>query len=149
MVCAFFGHRYCSDKVIPLLNDAIIEMIENRSVDKFYFGNHGEFDRTVKTVLKKIKKDYPHIKIYEVLAYIPIKKDGFYDSCETILPDGIEFVPGKYAILHRNKWMAQQCDYVICYVLCSAGGAAQSVEYAKKMNKFIINLGQDIQNDKF
>ena len=58
----------------------------------------------------------------------------------TILPEGIETVPPRFAISYRNKWMIEQSDYVITYVIHSWGGAAQFKELAEKKGKTVIEL---------
>ena len=58
-----------------------------------------------------------------------------------ILPDNIEAVPKRFAIIFRNKWMIRQSDYVITYVTeRMASGAAQFKELAERQGKNIINL---------
>jgi hypothetical protein len=39
--------------------------------------------------------------------------------------------------------MINKCDYVICYITHSFGGAAQFVEKAKRKGKTIINLADN------
>lgn len=58
----------------------------------------------------------------------------------TIIPDGIETVPKKFAINYRNSWMIEQSDYVVTYVNSSVGGAAKFKKQAEKKNKIVINL---------
>ena len=59
---------------------------------------------------------------------------------ETMLPEGIESVHPRYAISWRNKWMLNESDMVICYIIHSWGGAARYVEMARKKHKTIIEL---------
>ena len=40
--------------------------------------------------------------------------EGLYDY--TLLPDGMEFVPRKFAIAHRNRFTINESDYVVAYV---------------------------------
>jgi hypothetical protein len=54
---------------------------------------------------------------------------------DTLLPDGIETAPRRFAISFRNKWMVNKSDFVICYITHSFGGAAQYVELAKRQGK--------------
>lgn len=54
----------------------------------------------------------------------------------------IEDTPKKYAIIARNKWLITQSDVLIAYVDYSVGGAAKTLEFAKKQpNIKIINFG--------
>lgn len=108
----------------------------------FYIGNNGDFDDIVRKNLKLLKLNYPHINYAVVLAYMPYKKDGlcYKDYTDTIYPNGLENTPPKYAIIKRNQWMINQCDYVVTYVRHTFGGAAQFKELALKKGKTVINL---------
>ena len=142
MVCTFFGHRFISDKTEPALRSALVDLIENRGVDLFYVGNHGSFDGMVRRVLRELSKKY-EIRYFVVLAYIPEKRDGsdHDDYSDTILPDGIETVPKRFAITYRNKWMLRGSDYVVTYVTHEIGsGAAQFKNLAEKWGKTVIEI---------
>ena len=74
--CAFFGHRDCPETIKPKLRSTIIDLIENHNVDMFYVGNQGQFDAMVRSTLKKLKQEYPHIDYAVVLAYMPQHLDA-------------------------------------------------------------------------
>ena len=133
-ICTFFGHRFIPDIIEPALRSALADLIENRGVDLFYVGNHGGFDGMVRRVLRELSKKY-EIRYFVVLAYMPEKRDGsdHEDYSDTILPDGIETVPKRFAITYRNKWMLRGSDYVVTYVTHEIGsGAAQFKRLAEK-----------------
>lgn len=46
----------------------------------------------------------------------------------------------KAAIQVRNREMVDRSDLVVCYIEHNSGGAFQTVQYAKKKNKEIVNL---------
>jgi len=54
----------------------------------------------------------------------------------------IESVPRKFAILKRNEWMVDSAELVIAYVKYSWGGAAKTLEHARKRKKQINNLAK-------
>lgn len=140
--CTFFGHRFVPDTIEPALYAAVRDLIEKHGVDRFYVGNHGGFDVMVRRVLKKLSAQYP-ITYSVVLAYMPQKRNPFdlTDYSDTLLPEGMETVPRRFAIVHRNRWMLRQADYVITYVTVPiASGAAQCKEWAQKHHKKVINL---------
>jgi len=145
MICSFFGHKDTQDSVYPRLMDTIKELIISRGVSCFLVGNQGGFDRMVLRALREGKQLYPHICYHVVLAYMPGKKreNEYYDAAETFLPEEIEFVPYRFAISRRNKWMVQESQIVVCFISHSWGGAAQFVEYAEKQGKEIINLAKE------
>lgn len=139
--CTFFGHRYVFDKIEQILTSLLIKLIEN-DVKVFYVGSQGDFDCIVIKTLKSLKNKYPHISYYTVLAYLPVSKDNYYTdySENTLYPDGLEFVPQKYAIIKRNQWMIEKSDYVIVYVKDSFGNAVKFKELSQKKGKTVINI---------
>lgn len=139
MTCTFFGHRDCNSLIVTKLDKAIEELITKQRVDTFYVGNHGQFDSLVADTLRRAKINHPNIKAYIILAYMPTDRKDFGDF-ESILPDGIEFVPKRYAISYRNQWMITHSEYVITYVTRRFGGAYQFSEMAKRKGKTCINL---------
>lgn len=141
-VCTFFGHHDCPSSVKPRLQTILIDLIENSGVDTFYVGNQGTFDAIVRTVLSEVKQIYPHIHYTIVLAYMPQHSSTLGKAYEanTILPEGIENVPRRFAIVWRNKWMLRQAEYVVAYVIHSVGRAARFVEMAQKQGKRVIHI---------
>lgn len=142
MTCTFFGHRYVPQKIEPTLRSTLIDLIENHGVDLFYVGNHGEFDAMVRRALRELSAKYL-IRYHVVLAYIPEKRDEYRltDYSDTILPEGIETAPKRFAITYRNRWMIEQSDCVVTYVVHdAASGAAQFKKLAERKGKMIFNL---------
>lgn len=137
MTCTFFGHRDCPYDVGENLRSTIIDLIENKGVDRFLVGNNGNFDSLVLRVLRKCKSEFPHIDYCVTLAYIP--NDRSFD-CPTLFPEGIEAVPKKYTISYRNDYMLKQSDYVVAYITHITGGAHKFFSLAKKRGKICINL---------
>ena len=136
--CTFFGHRDCPSSVKSGLYETIERLICNQQVNTFYVGTQGAFDRMTYAALVELRKRYSQIKVYRVLAYLP--KQGDTDTADTIVPEGIENAHPRYVIVHRNNWMIDRSDYVICYVTHPTGGAYQAVERAKRKGKTIIAI---------
>ena len=143
-VCTFFGHRDCPETIRPKLRAALVELIEERGVDSFYVGNHGTFDRMVRSLLRELSERYPHIRYSVALAYVPQRWDEFdqRDFSDTMVPEGVETVPPRFAIAWRNKWMLREADYVVTYITHGWGGAAQYAEMAQRQGKTIIRLAE-------
>jgi hypothetical protein len=139
MICTFFGHRDAPDTVRPLLREVLIDLIERQHVTSFYVGNQGRFDAMVRSLLASIAQTH-QIEYDVVLAYYPNKPDPLFEAFDTLLPEGIETVPRRFAIDYRNKWMLEQSDFVVTYVTHSFGGAAKFKELAEKKNKVVIEL---------
>lgn len=143
-VCTFFGHRDCPETIRDKLRKALVELIEAEGVDVFYVGNHGAFDAMVRRQLRELARCYPHIRYAVVLAYLPRKRyvTEEADLQDTMLPEGIEAVPQKFAIVWRNKWMLCRSDFVVTYVTHTWGSAAQFAAMAARQNRRIIPLAQ-------
>ena len=60
--------------------------------------------------------------------------DG-YD--ETLYPR-LESVPRRFAISRRNEWMVQESDAVVAYVTHGWGGAAKTLEHARRKKKNVL-----------
>ena len=145
MTCTFFWHRFVPKEKEPTLRSTLIVLIENHSVDLFYVGNHGDFDAMVRRTLRELSARYP-IRYHVVLAYMPEKRDEYQlsDYFDTILPDGIETAPKRFAITYRNKWMIEQSDFVVTYIVHdAASGAAQFKKLAERKEKTVIELSSE------
>lgn len=140
---AFFGHWDCPESIKSGLIKEIERLICNQQVDTFYVGTQGRFDRMAYSALRELRNKYSHIKVHHVLAYMPqndaVSKDNA-QSEDTILPEGIERVHPRYAIVWRNNWMIDHSEYVIAYITHPTGGAYKAVERAKKNDRVIINV---------
>ena len=134
--CTFFGHRDCPDSVLAQLEAEVERLIAEHDVDTFYVGNQGNFDHLAAGVLRRMKEKYPHIHYYIVLPYFPQ-----HSAPEnSLLPDGIETVHPRYAIVWRNRWMISRSDFVITFITHSFGGAAAAAKLAANKGKTVINI---------
>ena len=140
--CTFFGHRDIFEDIEKPLTEILVDLIENKKVNKFYVGNNGNFDKLVRKKLKQIKKIYPHISYEVVLAYIPQKKKDDEDYSDTVFPTSLERVPYVARIKARNEYMINKSKYVVCCIYKTASGAAEAVQKAKNKGKKIINVFQ-------
>ena len=144
MTCCFFGHKDTPSTIAPELENVLTDLIENHGVVSFLMGHQGGFDHMALGAVRKLKERYPHITYNVVLAYMPGEKEewSFYESEETMYPEGLEEVHPRFAISWRNKWMLTESEYVVAYVKHSWGGAAKYYESAQKKNKKIINIAE-------
>ena len=138
--CTFFGHRDCPDNLKQSIRAVIIDLITSYGVDMFYVGHQGGFDGLVRGVLREVTQECLQVHYAVVMAYMPSESSAPNDASDTMLPEGIELVPPRYAISWRNNWMLQQSDLVVAYVAHSWGGAAQYVQKATRAGKTVINL---------
>lgn len=143
--CCFFGHRDIFDNIEINLESAVVNAIENENVKIFMVGDHGQFDALCASTVRKLKKRYKDIKLYLVKAYFSneintnkIYYEQLYD--DVIVPDVVLDAHYKAAIGIRNRWMIDNCSYVITYIRRDFGGAYNAEKYAKKESKTIINI---------
>ncbi len=141
--CTFFGHRDCSESVFETLYNNIKKLIIEQNVTLFYVGCNGSYDYFVRKALEKLCHEFKHIRYYVVISYLQEAKKLPGEN-NTLYPEGIENIPYRYAISWKNKWMINKCNYVLCYVNHTFGGAAKFYEYAIRKNKFVINLADKL-----
>ena len=145
MVITFCGHSNClfSDEEKEKLKQLLIKEIRKNPTCKFYLGGYGDFDSLCLRTLRELKTDFHDIELLFITPYIDknYSKLEFakYHYDDVIFPP-LESVPRKFAILKRNEWMVDSADLVIAYVKYSWGGAAKTLEYAKRKKVPIINI---------
>ena len=145
MTITFCGHFNClfSDEEKDELKQLLIKEIIKNPTCKFYLGGYGDFDSLCLRTLRELKKEFQDIELIFITPYLDksYSKLEFakYHYDDVIFPP-LESVPRKFAILKRNEWMVEEADLVIAYVMYSWGGAAKTLEYAKRKKKTIINL---------
>lgn len=143
-VCTFFGHRDCPETIRPRLRAAVVKLIEQHGVDRFYVGRQGAFDAMARVVLQELAVEYPHISYAVVLERLPGPRDrAVWDFSDTIFPEGLETVLPRFAISKRNDWMLKQADFVVTYITHNWGGAAQYAEKAHRQGKRVLNLAEN------
>ena len=63
----------------------------------------------------------------------------YYDG---IIYPPLENVPPRFCISRRNEWMVDEANLVIAFVKYSWGGAAKTLEYAKRKKVKSFNLAE-------
>lgn len=137
MKVTFCGHSDVpqSEDVRQWLRDTLEKLI-SMDADTFLLGGYGTFDRMASSVVWDLKKAYPWIQSVLVLPYL--NRQMVESQCDwTVYPE-LENVPKRYAIVHRNRCMVDDADFVAAYVLHSWGGAAQTLAYAQRKKKAIL-----------
>ena len=148
--CTFAGHREIFEQNIEEQIRIVIEsilMTDSKFV--FYSGNMGEFDKKCSSAVRYAKRSHPEldISLVAVLPYMMncINTDrDYYNDCfdDIIIPVELAGVYYKTAILRRNKWLVDHCDFLIAYVYHEFGGAYTTLKYAVQKEKKIINLAE-------
>ncbi len=143
-ICSFFGHRHVLENIESQLLEHIKYAVEVLQVTDFYIGGYGSFDEQAKRAIIQMKKQYPNIKMYLTLAYMPTKNtfiDEQYDG--SIFFEGLETGVKRFAISKRNRLMVQNSDVIICYITRDYGGAYTATKYAKNQGKLVLNCTQN------
>ena len=151
MVVSFFGHRslYGSERLIDRVEKTITENIKDCNDEIVFFcGGYGDFDDLCARMCRSIKENLEKCELVFVTPYMSLTQQekikswiglGLYDS---VIYPPLERVPLKFAISKRNEWMIDQSDLIVAYVQHSYGGAYQSLLYARRKGKRIINLAE-------
>ena len=148
MIVTFCGHSSClfNDEERKKLKNLLINIVNKKPTAKFYLGGYGDFDSLCLRTLHEIKKDFPDIELLFITPYLDKNytklalAKHYYDG---IIFPPLEKVPRKFAILKRNEWLVNSADLVIAYVRYSGGGAAKTLEYAKRKKVKIYNLAEN------
>ena len=146
---AFFGHRYIDDilRVEELLEEKICRLIEENEFVDFIVGRNGDFDRCVSSTVIRVRKNFNDsnsalvlVLPYPTAEYLNNEEsfNNYYTDVE--ISYKASHAHPKAAIQIRNREMVDRADLIICYVEEKSGGAWQTVEYAIKQNKKVINL---------
>ncbi len=148
---SFFGHREVErateieERLEKLLHDLIIQ----KEYVELLIGRDGDFDLIASSLIKRAIKatGYGNTCFTLVLPYV---KAEYRDNEENYLKyyDEVEICAEsakahyKSAIQIRNRSMVDRSDLVVCCIQHRKGGAYQTVRYAEKQGKEIINLAE-------
>lgn len=147
MTITFCGHsNFLFDNTVKEKSrELLLQEIRKNPACKFYLGGYGDFDSLCLNILKEMKADFPTIELLFITPYL----DDNYSKLETakLYYDGIiypplENVPRRFCISKRNEWMVDEADLVIAFVKYSWGGAAKTLEYAKRKKVEFFNLAE-------
>lgn len=149
---AFFGHRYLDNpfQIEERLDIIIEKLIRENEYVEFLVGKNGEFDQYVSSAICRAKKKYRddnnfHVLVlpYPTAEYLNNVKyfEEYYDEIEICQASAKAHFKG--AIQIRNREMVDRADLIVCCIDHEYGGAYQTIQYAQKQNKKIINLATE------
>ena len=146
---AFFGHRYVENiiKVEDLLEDQIRKLIDENEYVDFLVGRNGDFDQCVSSSVLRVRKKHRDdnsalvlVLPYPMAEYLN-NENYFHDYYTDVeISYAASIAHHKSAIQIRNREMVDRADLIICYIEHEKGGAWQTVDYAMKQGKVVINL---------
>ena len=141
---SFIGHReiYQYREIENELEKVIYDLLYSKEYVEFYVGRNSDFDVMVASVIKRIQKDFGthNSSLILVLPY-HVKDMKYYETYydEVILPVSSK-THYKAAITERNKWLIENTDLLIAYVVKDSGGAAQCLNMAIKAKRKFLRL---------
>lgn len=150
---ALFGHRYIDNpfKVEERLEECIHKLLAEHEYVDFLVGRNGDFDRYATSTVLRVRKRYrdDNSSLVLVLPY-PMSEylnneESFHDYYTDVeISHAASRAHPKSAIQIRNREMVDRADLILCYIEHKEGGAWQTVQYAIKQEKTVINLAEDI-----
>ena len=148
-VVSFFGHRQLD--ITNAMEDRLESIIRSILLEKeyveFLIGRDGDFDIWTASVIRRMKRTVrdDNSSLTWVMPYLEAEyrnneesMEEYYDHIE--ISDAASLAHYKRAYIIRNREMVDRSDLVIAYVNCKSGGAFQTLDYAKKVGKEVINL---------
>lgn len=146
---AFFGHRYIDNiyMVEKILEKQIRKLLDENEYVDFLVGRNGDFDQCASSSVFRVRRDYRDensslilVLPYPTAEYLNSEEyfEEYYSEIE--ISYAAAKAHPKAAIQIRNREMVDRASIVICYIEKKKGGAWQTVEYAVKQGKTIINI---------
>ena len=152
MIVAFCGHANYVERegdaatVLLLLEDLVGDLFV-----EFFLGEYGSFDSFAYRCARCFKEKHTNARLVFVTPYLSEnyrKNDPVYIKerfDQTVYPP-IEGVPPRYAILRRNKWIAEKADVLVAYITHEYGGAYTMYRQAVRAGKKIYNIAEERKN---
>lgn len=150
-VC-FFGHREVerASEIEERLDKLLHDLISTKEYVELLVGRDGEFDLLASSAIRRAIKSTGYGNTCFTLV-LPYEKAEYRDNEENYLQyyDEVEIciesseAHYKSAIQIRNRSMVDRSDLVVCCIQHRKGGAYQTVRYAEKQGKEIINLAEE------
>lgn len=146
---AFFGHRYIDNPFLieERLEEQIYKLLSEHEYVDFLVGRNGDFDQCVSSTVLRVRKRYrdDNSSLILMLPYPTAEYLNNEESFHKYYTDvEISYAASKAhpksAIQIRNREMVDRADLVICAIEKETGGAWQTVQYAMKQEKPVINL---------
>ena len=151
--CCFTGHRLIPPgqyrNIAGRLKNEIIKLI-NDGYYRFCAGGALGFDTLAAQVVLALRKEYPHIQLVLVLPCFEQTKNWkelnkkiynqILDSADEIIYVSVNY--NRYCMYKRDRYLVDSSNFCICYLKKPTGGAAYTVEYAKKNEVDVENLAE-------
>ena len=146
MIITFCGHStYASS---PEDEQKLLQFFEERIGDRpaeLFLGGYGSFDHFCRSCAAKYKRTHPNVRLVLVTPYITLsyQKTHLEDAralYDEILYPELENVLPRHAITYRNRYMVEQADIVVAYIVNRSSGAYQTYRHAVRKKKEIFYM---------
>ena len=146
---AFFGHRYIDNpfRIEERLEEHIYRLLAEKEYVDFLVGHDGEFDQFASSAVLRVRKRYrdDNSSLILVLPYARAEylnnEESYHDYYSDVeISYAASKVHPKAAIQIRNREMVDRADLILCCIEREQGGAWQTIQYAIKQGKTVINL---------
>lgn len=141
-------------ELVDFLREKIIELIEKK-YKTFYIGGCDGFDLLVGRILYGLKYIYD----IDIIIAMPYRSFGnkFSNKWKDILKElmavsDIVYVNEKYnygCYQKRNEYMVNHSQILVVYYNGKKGGTLNTIKYANKLGKEIINIFSQMENNLF
>ena len=151
---AFFGHRYIDNpfRIEERLDEEIRRLLSEHEYVDFLVGRDGEFDQFASSAVLRVRKQYrdDNSSLILVLPYARAEylnnEESYHDYYSDVeISYAASKAHPKAAIQIRNREMVDRADLILCCIEREKGGAWQTVQYAIKQEKTVINLADNEQ----
>ena len=151
---AFLGHRYIDNPffIENWLDEYIRNLLAQHEYVEFLVGRNGDFDQYVSSAVLRVQKRYrdDNSALVLVLPYPTAEylnnEESYHDYySEVEISYTASKAHPKAAIQIRNREMIDRADLIICAIEHKSGGAWQSVQYAIKQGKTVVNIFDDFE----
>lgn len=146
---AFFGHRYIDNPFLieERLEEQIYKLLSEHEYVDFLVGRNGDFDQYVSSTVLRVRKRYRDdnsslilMLPYPTAEYLNNEESFHNYYTEVEISYAASKAHPKSAIQIRNREMVDRADLIICAIEKETGGAWQTVQYAMKQEKSVVNL---------
>lgn len=146
------GH---AERIAECLEAKILKLA-SLGVTRFFTGGNVGFETLAAQVVLKAREEHPEIRLALVLPskdqsekwpanVVKIYEDIKEHSDEVIYTSESG---GRGCLLRRNRYMMDESDYCLCYLIKSSGKTAELVRYAEKTDHPIINIAHELDEKK-
>ena len=153
-VC-FTGHRKIPpeqvDTLALRLKATLVQLINDGYL---YFGAGGAlgYDTLAAQTVLELKKQYPDVKLILVLPCLSQTRgwstrdievyEDIKNKADKVVYTSQEYTKG--CMHKRNRHLVDNSSVCVCYLTECTGGTAYTVDYARKNNLTVINLGETL-----